>query len=179
MKEEELGCEPFETLEDFNFLESKTIENLSSTHKKLLKKFKVAVVFENGALFKSYESTPLTDEDGFDELDMLYGLSGKFTLDEQNQKNNRQGIADSYLIIGDAPGGDKICLCLETNNIYYWHHESPLSNNMFKICDDFDQFWNRLHPSGAENSKIKGIIESESWLSESLSKIFLQNGEKI
>ena len=141
----------------------------SPVHKTILLDWPGTIVFGRGAIFKPAESSPVDPESGFQSLEVLYGLA-----DDQNNiiRKNRvfhDQVSDSrYIAIGDAPGGNQICVDRKTGKVLFWYHEAPdEDNSLFEIAQSFEEFFKSLQPDedsrGVESISGK-IDESNSWL---------------
>ena len=105
-----------------------------------------AVVFEHGAEFIPDEKTGLEDKSGRLSLDSLHGLSD--TVHGLRAKNTMylEQIPAELRVIGDASGGDQVCLDTNSGCVVYWWHEGPLEKNTFCIADNLTKFLEKLSP---------------------------------
>ena len=90
----------------------------------VLTTFNGPIVFEKGAKFTSVEPSPLSDVDGYQGLEMIYGLgTGANSILKQTATYSDQ-LPPSHFPIGEAPGGNLICVNTR-GGVYFWNHESP------------------------------------------------------
>jgi hypothetical protein len=136
--------------------------DFSKEYKNLLKLYEGSIVFEKGAKYKPDIISPLADQNGFQSLEMLYGLSGEYNLIKRN-KMYRQQIPSNMTVIGEGVGGDQICISKDDGKIYYWHHEAITENrSTFEISSNLDDFIFSLEEDN-DSSHKKRINESESF----------------
>lgn len=89
----------------------------------------------------------------------LYNLKADKSYNdlEKNYAIYNGRIMNSFISIGDDPGGDQFCLGIDgifRNKIYFWDHnqeidewefiENKLPENMYLLADSFDNFINQL-----------------------------------
>jgi len=169
----ELGAEVLDGIADNPRFKLDDIKNKlsylpSPTHETILLGWPGTIVFNQGAIFKPKENSPVDPESGFQRLESLYGLADdKGNILRKNKMLHDQ-IPDRYIAIGDAPGGNEICVDRETRKIVFWYHEASDENeSLFEIANSFDEFFNSLRPDNDSQSveSITGKIdESNSWL---------------
>src|SRR5690606_12021054 len=123
---------------------------LPPKYKELLKSIGGAIIFENSVKYKPDRPNPLTMADGYNKLDILYGIgSGRDSI---------QGMIDTYaeelpgslIPIGGAPGGNVICVD-DKSEVFLWDHESLIGDKPWKISSSLDRFMDMLEP---DNSSI-------------------------
>jgi hypothetical protein len=140
--------------------EIKTQESLS----KLLDKFKTAIVFSNGAKFKTPKKMPISDKDVFVFLDVIYGLApDSNNIYYKNEMYSDQIRSDLYTF-GESGGGDQFCINKNTEEVYYWYHEAKDdASSLSLIAPSFTHFFEHLIPDNDEtNSKDDdGIVSAE------------------
>ena len=86
-------------------------------------------------------------------MDKMLGIGGDPITDLSSSYSTfRTEIPKNTIIIGETIETGKILLSCETQNggIYLWDKDIVLDqsteeNNIYKIADSFDEFWNRLH----------------------------------
>ena len=119
------------------------------------------VFFDNGAIFKPSESCPLCDSDGYLRLGLIFGFgSGKHGIQHQRERYEGE-IPESLLPIGDAPGGNLICINSE-HQVYLWDHESDRDEEVYLVASSMESFFDSLEPDIGDIGDTSGIIESES-----------------
>ena len=144
----------------------KSVEQIlpvSDSYRELLLAFGGAVVFDKGAKFTPDEQSPLNDKDGYQSLEVLFGLgNGKGSI-EQKAKQYAGELPASFVPIGDASGGNLICV--DGNGVVHlWDHESQRNEGTWRIATSMDELLRRLEPDDSEIGSAEGIIESESFL---------------
>lgn len=133
--------------------------------REVLKKYEGPVVFDNGAKFKPNEKTPVDDELGYQSIEVLYGLSSGDNGILEKYKMYKDQIPDGFISIGEAPGGNQICIEIQSLKVFFWHHESIAdSESLYEIASNFDEFFSRLEPDDSQVVEPKGVNESESFL---------------
>lgn len=139
------------------YLSKEQIETLSN--------YDGLISFTNGAKIPLLPSTTKKsivdgDGDGYISIDFLYGLGDDEYGIAYNTKKQKSASyeLDDFLIIGESPGGDKICLSKKNGGIYFWDHESEnIDDALHFIASDFSNFINNLEDDikTQENSKRK------------------------
>jgi hypothetical protein len=118
---------------------------MSDRYRELLVRFGGAIMFENGAKFIPDERSPLDGKDGYQSLDILYGLgSGRDSI-ERYAATYEGEVPPSFVPIGGAPGGNQICMDSQ-GAIYLWDHESNRDEGFWRIAASMDAFLDRLEP---------------------------------
>ncbi|RLU05035.1 SMI1/KNR4 family protein [Pseudomonas prosekii] len=137
---------------------------ISESLNKLLDKFNTAIVFSNGAKFKTPKKMPIGDKDGFVFLDVIYGLApDSNNIYYKNEMYANQIRSDLYTF-GESGGGDQFCINKNTEEVYYWYHEAKDdASSLFLIAPSFAHFFEHLIPDNDEtNSKDDdGIVSAE------------------
>ncbi len=138
----------------------------SETHKSILKKFGNAIVFDEGAKYKPKVNSPLDDSEGFQNIEVLYGISDNDNGLINKNKMYSEQLPPSIITIGEAPGGNQVCINKDNGKVLFWHHEADNEENMlFEIAPSFDEFISQLKPDNESQSiNSSAIEESESWL---------------
>ncbi|AZC28228.1 hypothetical protein C4K38_0237 [Pseudomonas chlororaphis subsp. piscium] len=161
----ELGAESmsFETKQSRNSLQDGS--EISEDLKKLLKKFKTAIVFSNGAKFKTPKKMPIGDRNGFVFLDIIYGLNqDSNNIYYKNEMYSNQ-ISGDFYTFGESGGGDQFCISKKTEEVYYWYHEAKDdASSLFLIAPSFTNFFEHLVPDNEENNSKNdddGIVSAE------------------
>ena len=122
----------------------------SKSYRELLTAFGGAVIFDNGARFMSDERSPLNDKDGFQNLELLYGLGrGKYSIERQHEKYADE-LPKSFVPIGEAPGGNLICVD-DTGAVYLWDHESQRDEGVWRVAVSVDA---RAHTSSPRHRSL-------------------------
>lgn len=139
---------------------------LSETHKSILNNYGGAIVFDEGAKYKPKTQSPVDDPQGFQNIEVFYGvLDDDNGLLNQNKMYSRQ-LPSTVITIGEAPGGNQICINRQDGRVLFWHHEAESEDKtLFEIAPSFDEFFSQLEPdNGSQPSVSSGIDDSESWL---------------
>lgn len=133
----------------------------------LLLKYGGALVFGNGARFIPDQRSGREGADGFLSLVSLYGLG-----DDENglraiYRVYEAEVSPKIIMIGDASGGDQICIEKNSGEIFYWRHDVDANDvALTLIAGNFQEFAERLLPdsSDLQNCSDLGVIEGESFL---------------
>jgi len=136
---------------------------ISDSYREILLAFGGAVIFENGAQFKSDEPSPLNDKNGLQRLEVLYGLGNAENSIERETLRYHGELPTSFVPIGESSGGNLICVDGD-GAVHLWDHESQRDEGTWRIAASIDEFVNRLEPDDSEIGSTEGIIESESFL---------------
>lgn len=146
--------------------EFKSIERLlpmTISYREALQAFGGAVVFESGAKFRSDEKSPLNDKDGYQTLEILYGLGdGKYSV-RHKAAQYADELPASFVPIGETAAGNLICVA-SNGAVYLWDHESLRDGETWRIASSMDDFLGRLVPDESAICGTDGIVESESYL---------------
>jgi hypothetical protein len=98
-------------------------------------------------------------------VSFLYGFVDKmpspydmYDLYKEHRAFNDR-VPKEFIVIGEDPGGNQICLCVEGNNygkVYFWDHEEevdegkkPTYDNVYLISNSFIDFINSLYEDKA------------------------------
>lgn len=123
---------------------------LSKEQIETLNNYNGLISFTNGAKTRLPPSTAkksICDKNGYISIDFLYGLGNdEYGIAYNTKKHNSTSYElDDFLIIGESPGGDKICLSKKNGGIYFWDHESEnIDDALHFIAPDFSCFINNL-----------------------------------
>ena len=177
---EGLGARPYEFATKYpaNFYEIEDIQTklrLSLPEKLIwiMKKYRAAISFESGAVFKPEHFSGREGKNGYMSIGLLYGIRRENStgIIEVNASLERHDFFPSGIIaIGDSIGGDQICISLDTQEIYYWKHDvgSDRRESLSVIANSFDDFLERLE---VEKSELQhkslaelGVIKDKSYL---------------
>lgn len=135
----------------------------AGSYRELLLTFGGAVVFDNGAKFTSDEKSPLNDKDGYQSLEVLYGVGNGKNSIEQKTAQYAGELPTSFVPIGESSGGNLICVDGD-GAVHLWDHESQRNERTWRIATSIDEFVSRLEPEDSKSGSTEGIIESESFL---------------
>lgn len=155
-----------ESAEQCTFAQIDSELNIRFTDKyqSLLKSFNDSIVFDSGAIFKPKKKSPVDTIDGFQSLEMLYGLQGDSNLINKNKMYNGQ-VPEGYVVIGESIGGNQICLSCEDGKVYFWFHEAEVEgDSLFEIASNIDDFLEGLFNDNAQPSNKREVDESSSFL---------------
>lgn len=136
---------------------------LSDSYRELLLEFGGAVIFEKGAKFQCDERSPLNDKEGFQSLEMLYGLGCSRSSILMEGLERAGQIPDGFVAIGESSGDHLICMDRE-GAIHLWEHKSSRDEKGWLIANSIDDFLGRLQPDDSATGNTDGIIDSESFL---------------
>jgi hypothetical protein len=121
------------------------------------------MIFEKGAVFKPVEATPVDDTEGFQELEILYGLNKGPTGLFQKNKMYSQQFPEGFLTIGGAPGGNQICMHRKNPKVSFFYHEAQIEGTAFyEIAETLETFLQHL-TCDIDRGKISarsGIVKS-------------------
>lgn len=130
----------------------------------LLNNYNGSIVFDNGAMFKPKQKTPIDSENGFQSLEILYGLSGKDNLIKKNVMYKDQ-IPAGFVIIGESIGGSQVCMSSAGGGIYFWFHESETDDgSLFVVSDSLNSFINSLIIDDMQGQNKREVDDSGSFL---------------
>ncbi len=116
------------------------------------------IEFHSSIKFQADEPSPWAAEDRTDSLEILYGLESKYGLSILQMFETYKGrIPADWIPIGEAPGGNQICLRIHpsdgSQSVEFWDHESevgpglpPSGDGLTKITNSLQDFVNRLMP---------------------------------
>lgn len=129
-----------------------------------------AVLFDNGAKFIPSNPCGREDANGYLSVEVFYGgATGPNGLEYENTRLEGQMPPD-LIAIGEAAGGDQICLSKISPKLFFWKHDVEFDTSTSEIADDITTFLDTLKP---ENNTILdpssviakyGIIEDKSFL---------------
>ena len=83
---------------------------LPDSYRELLMRFRGPIVFDNGARFTSDEPSPLNDKNGFQSLELLYGVGGGQYSVEQKIRQYEGELPAGFIPVGEAPSGNLLCV---------------------------------------------------------------------
>lgn len=104
-------------------------------------------------------------------VEYLYGLSSDSYSLFQAFKTYAVRLPPGVLAIGDAGGGNQVCLCLasaDRSGVYHWDHEgevdrhghpTPDYSNMTLLASSFSDLISRLAPLPEEPSAPSGAVK--------------------
>lgn len=136
---------------------------MSVSYRETLLGFGGAVIFENGAKFTCDERSPLNGKDGFQRLEVLYGLGNAENSIEEEASRYAGELPASFVPVGESSGGNLVCVD-DNGVVHLWDHESQRNERTWRIADSVDEFLKRLEPDDSRIGSTEGIIESESFL---------------
>ncbi len=153
----ELGAKEFTKHDGANALHAiETIERIVGTELpvslvKILLKFPNCVCFENGAIFEPQSSTQRIGGNDCKSLDFLYGRSSDDwvgILETTLSYRRHDFFPAGFITIGDAGGGNQICLEVKSGKICYWRHDvgSDVNECLVPIAENFATFFSSLRP---------------------------------
>lgn len=122
-----------------------------------------AIVFDKGARFIPDQPSPLNDKQGYQCLEVLYGMGADKNSIEQKAAQYVGELPASFIPIGEASGGNLICVGGD-GAVYLWDHESERDEGVWRVAASVDDFLRRLEADSTDLGGTEGIIESESFL---------------
>ncbi len=127
-----------------NTIENELQTRLPKTLVSILTKMGGGIYFS--AKYKPDVRSPLSDSEGYNSLDFLYGLTDDDNgVLAKNRTYGREQIPDTYITVGESSGGDQLCIEKNSGKVYYWHHEALSEDKMFYlVASSFDDFLSRL-----------------------------------
>jgi len=142
------------------------LENLipvSRGYRTVLETFEGAIIFANGAKFRTDAPSPLNRKDGSQNLEVLYGPgNGKHSI-RYHAERCADELPPRLIPIGETPGGNLVCVD-GAGVVYLWDHESMRSEGLWRVASSVDDFLDRLEPDDSGIGNTDGIVESESHL---------------
>jgi hypothetical protein len=115
-----------------------------------------AMLLGPDVVYRPLESSPFADENGRQDVGLLYGpIEGTSGLRLNNQWLCNQ-IPPHVITIGDQCFGDQVCLAIvgpDRGKVFYWYHEDPDELRIYLIARSFSEFIDMLEidpdqPSG-------------------------------
>ena len=124
-----------------------------------------AVVFDRGAKFVPLEYSGREDTDGYLSIEVLYGgISGVNGLCDRYSMLKDQ-IPLGLIAIGEAPGGDQICLEQASLKVIFWKHDVEAGRSVTEIAKSITSFFESLEPDTESDTSVhREIVEGESFL---------------
>lgn len=132
----------------------------------LLSAYGGALLFDNGARFRPDHPSGREGRDGCLSLVSLYGPGDDDNGLRAMNRNYERQVPPMMAVIGDAPGGDQVCLERSSGQIYLWLHDAEDDEaSLSPVAPGFEEFVSRLHPeeTSPAPSGLK-IVEGESFL---------------
>jgi len=118
--------------------------------------------FNEDVVFKSIDKLPITEEDNLCPVDFIYGWgSGSNSLNEI-RKTFIEQIPPEYFVFAEGNAGDQLCINIENEKVYYWHHDSS-KNEIYFVSDNSPSFIESLRIN--EISELDDDIEEE-WFAD-------------
>jgi hypothetical protein len=137
---------------------------ISGEYASLLEAYNGSIVFDNGAIFRPKQKSPVDSDDGYQSLEMLYGLQGDSNLLKRNQMYRDQ-IPSGFVTIGESVGGNQICLSSNNGKVYFWFHEAKTEEeSLFEIADSIEIFLKSLKKDDGLTQATREIDQSGSFL---------------
>lgn len=131
----------------------------------LLAEVEGAVVFDRGAWFVPLVFSGRESGNGRLSLEVLYGgARGPNGLAERYDMLKHE-LPAGIFSIGEAPGGDQICLEKKSQKVLFWKHDVSPDKAITEIASDVASFFEALEPElGIGNSSDREVIDKESFL---------------
>ena len=122
--------------------------------------------FKLDVLFKSIDKLPITDNDNLCPVDFIYGWgTGSNSLQEIRETFKEQ-IPSNYFVFAEGNAGDQLCIDQNNQKIYYWHHESMETKDVFLVSDSFLLFISSLQIAENEEPNSSEDDLEEEWFSD-------------
>ncbi|MBR8842090.1 MULTISPECIES: SMI1/KNR4 family protein [unclassified Pseudoalteromonas] len=152
---------------DINELENRFKFEIPDELKELYSLFNSSVIFDSGAKIKPNQATPLTDHDGYQSVEILYGIDNQDNNILQKNAMYEELEQKGYFIFGSSCGGDQLCLGKRDLKVYCWDHESGESEQEFyEVSTNLSSFFQALQPDEDEaTDHASKIDEDKSFLS--------------
>lgn len=145
-------------------VESELNITFTDGYKSVLSGFDNSIVFDHGAMYKPVQNSPVDTLEGFQSLEMLYGLQGDSNLVDKNRMYKGQ-IPEDFIVIGESIGGNQICLSRSSGKVYFWFHEAEFEDNsLFEVAPIVDDFIKGLVRDEMLDSGNREVDESGSFL---------------
>jgi SMI1-KNR4 cell-wall len=165
-KVEELGARLIGQKTSLATMDNRQVEpllRLAPSYRDLLIAVGGGIVFDKGARYVPETVTPFTKADGYNSLELLYGLGNEqYSLTHKILEYNEQ-LPQFVIPIGEAPGGNLLCVN-QSGSVLLWDHESPLDGKLWHVATSLESFIERLEPDESKLGSTEGIVESESFL---------------
>ena len=118
---------------------------------KLPEKYKQFMLKWNGG-YPEPNLFRISDKQGTSVVNILNGIGDMYDNLEKVMEIYKNRLPNSFIPIGDDPGGNVICLGIEkpyNEAIYFWDHENESSNpevmsNMYFLAKDIGTFLDNL-----------------------------------
>lgn len=130
----------------------------------LLMFFGGSIVFTRGAKFKTDALIPAKDNEGYIDVDIIYGLRSDLNNIFLRNKTYEGQIGGSLYTFGESGSGDQYCMDEQTGEVYYWYHEAKHEDKAtFLISRSFKEFIEGLVADDKEESvdKSKNIVSAK------------------
>ncbi len=136
---------------------------MTPNYREILLEFGGAIWFDHGARYKPHTPNPFTKKDGYNNLEILFGLGNDKNSIEQKASQYKDELPPSFVPIGESSGGNLVCVNSDAS-VHLWDHESQRNEGTWRIAASIDEFLKRLEPDDSGIGSTEGIIESESFL---------------
>ncbi|ODA36642.1 hypothetical protein A6X21_15825 [Planctopirus hydrillae] len=136
---------------------------MTPNYREILLEFGGAIWFDHGARYKPHTPNPFTKKDGYNNLEILFGLGNDKNSIEQKASQYKDELPPSFVPIGESSGGNLVCVNSDAS-VHFWDHESQRNEGTWRIAASIDEFLKRLEPDDSGIGSTEGIIESESFL---------------
>lgn len=130
----------------------------------LLVFFGDSIVFTRGAKFKTDAPIPVKDNEGYIDIDIIYGLHSDLNNIFLRNKTYKDQIDESLYTFGESGSGDQYCIDRKTGEVYYWHHEAKHEDKTkFLISRSLNEFIAGLVADDEEElvDKSKKIVSAK------------------
>lgn len=161
-----IGSSSDDPMFDIAQLEKELNFSFSGSFREILVNFGGAVIFDNEVRFKPIQETTLEDSSGKHGLEIIYGIAGDQNGIKEKNDTYREQLSDRFIAIGEAAGGNLICLERLSGRVFFWHHEATANEkSLFLVAENMEEFLASLDVSvEADMADETKIVSSESFL---------------
>lgn len=119
--------------------------------------------FNENVIFESIDDLPFSIDLNHGEINFIYGWGKEeYSLQEIRDTFIDQ-IPKKYFVFAEGNPGDQLCINMDNQKIYYWHHESFENQELYLVADSFNEFISQL--SIRDENDTEEDIEEE-WFSD-------------
>ncbi|MDQ0244738.1 hypothetical protein J2S09_002309 [Bacillus fengqiuensis] len=124
---------------------------------------------EDDIYYRSIEKNPWTPDDGFESVEIFYGLDkDEYDIRQMIQRYSEY-IPGNLIPFAESPGGNQICIAVNGNEkgkIYFWDHENRNGQkDLFLVAESFSDFINSFQRYQRD---LPDIDDVEIWLDDDL-----------
>ncbi len=119
--------------------------------------------FNKDVIFESIDDLPFSFDKNNGEVNFIYGWGNNEDSLQEIRETFLEQIPEKYFVFAEGNLGDQLCINVENQQIYYWHHESYDKEGIYLIAKSFEEFIKGL--SIRESKEIDCDIEDE-WFAD-------------